>query len=172
MLGWPRVVYADIDDKTDKAVKECYCSQEVFFNLWLALLGSVLVPCIWGLTCGFCERTGDSCYSTEGHMTRKKAPRAPVCESGTWGGTKDTTPGLNNIQREEGEGGRAAVNRQFTVRPTARSIKVNALEEKKDLQCHQPVCSKFAQMACGITWQPLTVFLISYEHFLLFQSVF
>lgn len=46
MLGWPRVVYADIDDKTDKAVKECYCSQEVFFNLWLALLGSVLVLCI------------------------------------------------------------------------------------------------------------------------------
>lgn len=60
-------------------------------------------------------------------------------------------PGPERHTERGGGGGRAAVNRQFTVRPTARSIKVNALEEKKDLQCHQPVCSKFAQMACRIT---------------------
>lgn len=113
-------MYADTDDKSDKAVKAGCCSVEVF-NLRLALLGSALVLCIWGLTCGFCGRTGDSCYSTEGHMTHKTAPRAPVCESGTWGGSKDTTPGLKDRRREarEGREGRehralATVSEQFT----------------------------------------------------------
>lgn len=75
-------MYADSGDKSDKAFRERGCSEDVF-NLQLALLCSVLVLCVRGLTCGFCGRTGDSCYSTEGHMTHKTAPRAPVCESGT-----------------------------------------------------------------------------------------
>lgn len=75
-------MYADTDDNSDKAVEASCCSEEVF-NLWLAFLCSVLALCICTLTCGFCGRTGDSCYSTEGHMTHKTAPRAPVCESGT-----------------------------------------------------------------------------------------
>lgn len=75
-------MYADSVDKSDRAFRE-HCFLEEVFNLRLALLGSVLVLCVRGLTCVFCGRTGDSCYSTEGHMTHKTAPRAPVCESGT-----------------------------------------------------------------------------------------
>lgn len=75
-------MYADTDDKSDKAVTASCCSEEVL-NLRLAPLCSVLALRICGLTCGFCGRTGDSCCSTEGHMTHKTAPRAPVCESDT-----------------------------------------------------------------------------------------
>lgn len=47
-------------------------------------------------------------------MTRKTAPRAPVCESDTLGGCKDATPGLREEGEEEGEGegGRAIRNNQ------------------------------------------------------------
>lgn len=45
-------------------------------------------------------------------MTRKTAPRAPVCESDTLGGCKDATPGLREEGEGEGEGegGRAIRN--------------------------------------------------------------
>lgn len=69
--------------------------------------------CVCRLTCGFCATTGDSCYSTEGHMTHKTAPRAPVCESGTWGGGKDTTQRLTDRRREDRESwGGGAVSTQ------------------------------------------------------------
>lgn len=93
---------AGAGDKSDKAVQESCFSEEVF-DLPLALFCSVLVFFLSkGLTCGFCGRTGDSCYSTEGHMTHKTAPRAPVYERGTSGGNKDTTPDLKDRRREAG----------------------------------------------------------------------
>lgn len=47
-------------------------------------------------------------------MTRKTAPRAPVCESDTLGGCKDATPGLREEVGGEGEGeeGRAIRNNE------------------------------------------------------------
>lgn len=36
-------------------------------------------------------------------MTRKTAPRAPVCGSDTLGGCKDATPGLRTQTQGEGE---------------------------------------------------------------------
>lgn len=45
-------------------------------------------------------------------MTRKIAPRAPVCESGTLGGSKDTTLGLKKRQRQTEEKGRREERRR------------------------------------------------------------
>lgn len=89
----------------DKSDRVSCCSEEVF-NLWLALLCIALVLCVCRQTCGFCGRTADSCCSTEGHMTHKTAPRAPVCENGTWAWSKDTTLSLKDrrwVVREERE---------------------------------------------------------------------
>lgn len=75
-------------------------------------------------------------------MTRKTAPRAPVCESDTLGGCKDATPGLREEGEGEGEGegGRAIRNsqgnkRRKTFTPTGRVGICRCTKKKSNSMC-------------------------------------
>lgn len=69
-------------------------------------------------------------------MTRKTAPRAPVCGSDTLGGCKDATPGL----REQTEGKREREDEQLDTAKGKKESDVHSYRPCVDLQESHSMC--------------------------------